>query len=191
MAEQTTERMDSLLGRINIRPLVKSDLPALEWDGEFRHFRRLYAEIYESAESGKAALWIAEVIETPEANASISPEAKLIGQVFVQLISGRPELADGVYRAYVYGFRIRPAYRNRGLGTRMMQVVEDNLIEQGFRWVTLNVAQENPGALRLYERLGYKVVAPEPGRWSFIDDKGVRQEVHEPSWRMEKRLVFR
>ena len=91
-------------------------------------------------------------------------------------------------KAYIFGFRIKPQYRNLGLGTRMMQVVEDDLWRRGYREVCLNVSQENLGALRLYGRLGYHVVSAEPGRWSYIDDQGRQQEVHEPAWRMEKAL---
>jgi ribosomal protein S18 acetylase RimI-like enzyme len=165
------------LNDLNFRHIQKSDLPALEWDGEFSHFRRLFIEAYQSAMQGRAVLWLAEVVNMD-----------LIGQVFVQLNSGRPELADGSFRAYVYGFRIKPAYRGYGVGSRFLDVVEADLIKRGYSRVTLNVGRDNPDARRLYERCGYQVVAAEPGRWSYLDQNGKRHEVHEPSWRMEKVL---
>jgi ribosomal protein S18 acetylase RimI-like enzyme len=58
-------------------------------------------------------------------------------------------------------------------------------VRHGFQRIALNVARENESARRLYERFGYQVVAPEPGIWSFLDDKGHRRFVNEP-WRMEK-----
>ncbi len=160
---------------IQVRQLCKADLKALEWDGEFSHFRRLYEASYQSARNGNSILWIAEL-----------PSVGLIGQLFVQLNSSRQELANGMNRAYIYGFRIKPAYRNRGIGTLMMAKAEADLLKRGFRTVTLNVGQENPGARRLYERLGYQVVAQEPGKWSYTDHEGIVRNVHEPSWRMEK-----
>lgn len=166
------------IDQVRIRLLVKDDLPALEWEGQYRHFRRLYSEIYRSMEMGKALMWVAE-----------SPELGLIGQVFVQLLSGRPELANGRTRAYIYGFRIKEEYRGQGLGTRMLQVVEGDLLSRGIETVTLNVGKDNPDARRLYERCHYRVVADEEGRWSYIDDSGQRRMVVEPAWRMEKRLV--
>lgn len=162
---------------VTIRLLRKPDLPALEWDGEYRHFRRLYADIYQHHSLGRALMWVAEY----------SSES-LIGQLFVQLASSRAELADGRARAYIYGFRIKGRFRGYGLGTRMMNVVEAELVRRRFRWVCLNVSRENPDAIRLYEKLGYQVVAEELGRWSYIDDQGHRQEINEPAWRMEKEL---
>lgn len=161
-----------------IRQARREDLPAMEWEGEYSHFRRLYQEAFESAQIGHALLWVVE----------LSGDG-LVAQAFVQLVSSRKELADGVTRAYVYGFRVRPEHRRNGIGTRLMQVVEADLYRRGFRQVCLNVTRQNSDAKRLYERLGYRVVAVEEGRWSYLDDRGVRQYVHEPAWRMEKRLT--
>ena len=168
---------NSMPTTVQIRPCRHSDLPALEWEGEFIHFRRLYADVYERVERGDGLMWVAEM-----------PENGIVGQLFVSLSSRRGELSDGRNRAYIYGFRIRPQYRNQGIGTQMMYMVESDLLKRGYQVVTLNVAQTNPGARRLYERLGYLVKGFEPGDWSFIDHLGRRQEVKEPAWRMEKLL---
>ena len=168
----------TLLSSVQIRQIERSDLPALEWDGEYTHFRRLYKEIYEGADKGRAIMWVADLNGTT-----------IIGQLFVQLSSARTELANGTSRAYIYSFRIQPPYRDKGLGTYMLQIAEKDLVERGFQWVTLNVARDNPDARRLYERLGYRVIAMEPGNWTYRDDHGITREVHEPAWRMEKRLI--
>ena len=70
----------------------------------------------------------------------------------------------------------------------MMEVVEDDLRKRGFQYVTLNVARDNPRAQQLYIRRGFRVVAPEPGVWSYQDEKGIWHRVEEPAWRMEKGL---
>ncbi len=168
------------LQQIFVRAAARSDLPSLEWDGELTHFRRLFADAYERVELGEVVIWIAEL-----------PEAGVIGQLFLSLRSGRPELSDGITRGYIYGVRVRTTYRNRGIGTQLMLVAETELIKRGFRYATLNVGRDNPKAQRLYERLGYRVVAPENGRWSYEDENGVRREVYEPAWRMEKALDHR
>jgi ribosomal protein S18 acetylase RimI-like enzyme len=129
------------------------------------------------AQQDKAVIWIAEL-----------DGSGLIGQCFVSLKGNRPELADGISRAYIYGFRIQPQFRNQGIGARMMHTVEDDLKQRGFRQVTLNVGQDNHAAWRFYDRLGYIIVGSDPGHWSFIDDKGKRRDVHEPAWRMVKDL---
>ena len=116
------------------------------------------------------------------------PGKDLIGQLFVQLNSARKELADGKARAYIYGFRVKPLYRGLGVGSRLLQIVEADLGQRNFSWASLNVGQDNPDALRFYQRYGYQVVAAEPGRWSYLDEQGRRHNVHEPAWRMEKRI---
>ncbi len=163
--------------KVIIRHIQESDLPALEWDGEFAHFRRVYADAYRRSMRGGLVMWVAEL-----------PDGGIIGQVFIQLNSNRKELADGRRKAYLYSFRIKPEYRSAGLGSRVLDVVEDDLRERGYNSVTLNVAKDNIGAQRLYERHGYRVVAHEPGVWSYPDETGQWQLVNEPAWRMEKRL---
>jgi ribosomal protein S18 acetylase RimI-like enzyme len=165
------------LSQIEIRLLREADLLALEWGGEYRHFRRLYQDIYQGVLQGRALMWVVDL-----------SGAGIIGQVFVQLNSGRKELADGETRAYLYGFRVQPTYRRFGVGGSLLRVVESNLLARGFRCATLNVGRNNRDARRFYERYGYVVVADEPGRWSYLDDQGRRREVHEPAWRMEKLL---
>ena len=169
--------MVDLITSVQIRMATRQDLPALEWNGEYTHFRRLYQEVYEGAVRGEALLWVADLDGTG-----------VIGQLFVQLNSARKELADGDLRAYIYGFRIQPVYRGQGLGSHLLSVVEDDLVQRGFRIAVLNVSRDNIDAIQLYQREGYQIVAPEPGQWSYLDDQGVRRWVDEPAWRMEKHL---
>ncbi len=177
MTEEITASIESLLSDLNIRLVTREDLLALEWEGEYSHFRRLFAEAFQRAQMGEAVLWVADLKNTG-----------LIGQVFVHLNSQRQELADGIDRAYIYGFRVRAGYRNRGVGTQLLLAAEDDLKQRGFRWVSLNVGQDNPAARRLYERNGYYVIGTDPGYWFYIDERGIRREVHEPAFRMEKPL---
>jgi ribosomal protein S18 acetylase RimI-like enzyme len=165
------------IGRVVIRQMAATDLAGLEWGGEFTHFRRVYADAYQRSVSGSAVLWVAEL-----------PGEGIIGQVFLQLVCDRSELADGRRRAYLYSFRIRPKFRRAGLGTRIMVMVEEFLRRRGFQSVTLNVAKTNVDAQRLYFRRGYRIVAHEPGIWSYPDENGVWRQVEEPAWRLEKRL---
>lgn len=166
-----------LAQKVIVRPVDWSDLPALEWHGEYSHFRNLYQDIYQSSIRGDAVMWLVEY-----------PRQGVIGQLFVQLTSSRLELADGYNKAYIYGFRIFKQYRGQGIGSYMMDIAESDLFDRGFRWVNLNVGKDNLRARRLYERLGYKVVAAEPGRWSYYDDRGIRRQVVEPAWRMNKKI---
>ncbi|MCJ7624991.1 MAG: GNAT family N-acetyltransferase [Anaerolineaceae bacterium] len=166
-----------LHSRILIRHLREEDLPALEWGGEFSHFRRLYAEGFRRTNQGLTVMWVADM-----------PDKGVIGQVFIQLICDRPELADGANNAYLYSFRIQEAYRNMGIGTLILDRIEQDLLERGYSNLTLNVAKENIKAQRLYQRHRFQIVAHEPGIWSYPDENGIWRQVNEPSWRMQKEL---
>lgn len=162
---------------IIIRPLLKTDLPALEWDGEYLHFRNVFADVFKKVEKGSVKAWVA-----------VSHDDRMIGQVFLQLSSDRKELADGWNRAYLYSLRVRQAWQNLGIGSKLIEVLEADLRKMGYSRVTLNVARNNQAAIRLYARIGYQIVAEEPGVWSYPDHNNVWRTVSEPSWRMEKKL---
>ena len=89
---------DTKLSQLCIRCAAEADLMALEWDGEFSHFRRLFADTFQQSVAGLAKIWIAEITGK-----------EVIGQLMVSLKGNRPELADGKTRAYAFGFREQPA----------------------------------------------------------------------------------
>ncbi len=166
------------LSDVVIRLATRADLIPMEWDGEFKHFRNVYANAFARMQKGTSMIWVSEI-----------PGIGLIGQVFIQLVCDRPELADGWQRAYLYSFRIKPQFRNHGLGSQMVNVIEDFLLARHYSRLTLNVARDNTNAIRLYKRLGFQIVAEEPGVWSFPDDQNIWHTIREPSWRMEKLLT--
>jgi ribosomal protein S18 acetylase RimI-like enzyme len=159
-----------------IRPAQEDDLPALEWGGEYSRYRRLYQRAMREAHQGRRALFVAEV------------GGEIVGQIFVQFVCNRPELNDKSSTGYIQSFRIKPPFRNFGIGTRLIQQAEDVLRERGFHKVVIAVAQENRAARRLYERLGYTVFAEDPGQWSYVDDHGQLQYVSEPNYFLQKQL---
>jgi len=160
-----------------IRLAGYEDLQAMEWEGEYTHFRKMYEEAFHRMQNGLTLIWLLDL-----------PGTGIIGQALIQLQCGRPELADGIDRAYMYAFRVRPQYRSMGLGSMLLEYIENYLISRNFSHMTLNVAKDNPRAQKLYLKHGYRIVAHEPGNWSYQDEKGVVQYMHEPAWRMEKKL---
>lgn len=163
--------------QVVIRQAEKRDLIALEWEGEYSHFRHIFTEAFRLQELGDVIMWIVEL-----------PDFGLIGQLFIQLYGPEQIQTSKTKFAYIYGFRIRPDFRGKGIGSRLLKSVEADLENRGFERISLNVARENEDARRLYEREGYRVVAPEPGIWSYLDEKGRRRFVNEPAWRMEKTI---
>jgi ribosomal protein S18 acetylase RimI-like enzyme len=161
-----------------IRPIEESDLAALEWDGTYLHFRRLFRQAYDDMRIGTRFLLMMERRATGE----------MVGQVFIQWASSDPRYADGCRRGYLYALRIKPAYQGCGLGTRMILAAEAEMLRHGMEMASIGVEKNNPRARALYERQGYRIIADDPGRWSYFDHEGIIQEVLEPAWLMEKRI---
>ena len=167
------------LAEVKIRQASQGDLPALEWEGAYTHFRRVYRRAFERSRRGAALLWVAE-----------NGAGLLLGQLFVLLKSEIDrDLADGLQRAFIHAFRVRPEYRRAGLGSRLMQHTEVDLLQRGFRWAFLHVARENELAIRFYERWGYRRLSQISGEWSYEDPQGLLRHESEPGWRMGKLLT--
>lgn len=162
---------------IRVRPAQQEDLPGMEWDGEYAHFRKLYHQHFQNSRNGSTLIWVAE-----------NEKAEIVGQIFLLLYSKHAELADGIHRAYLFSFRLKPEYRGQGLGSHMLNFVENYLLQLGYDSVRLNVARLNVLARRMYEKHGYRVIAPDEGRWRYQDQFGQWQTCSEPAWRMLKKL---
>jgi ribosomal protein S18 acetylase RimI-like enzyme len=161
---------------MNIRFATSKDLEALEWDGEYAHFRRLFERAIEEAQHGRRILLLAEI------------EGQLVGQLFVQLTTRANFSTEGVSSGYLYAFRVKPPYRNQGVGSQLIHEAESNLADRGFLRTVISVAKRNVAARRLYERAGYAVFTEDAGNWSYIDHEGRLREVREPAFVLEKWL---
>ena len=58
---------------------------------------------------------------------------------------------------YVSEIRVREGWRKRGIGTELLSLVELRVREVGLGALYLHVEANNPGAVRLYELLGYEL----------------------------------
>jgi ribosomal protein S18 acetylase RimI-like enzyme len=63
---------------------------------------------------------------------------------------------------YVCGVALFPEHRGRGIGTELMATAEAQARERGFDTLSLVAFAENRGAVRLYQRLGYRIVDHAP-----------------------------
>jgi hypothetical protein len=76
--------------QITIRYATYQDLPALEWEGEFAHFRHVFAEAYRLKELGEVIIWIAELIDFG-----------ILGQLFIQLYGPHQLQSNSNRYAYI------------------------------------------------------------------------------------------
>ena len=89
----------------------------------------------------------------------------------------------------MFALDVGKAFRNRGVGTVLINAVEAATISLHLKEVNLEVSVDNVNAIGLYERLGYRCL-PEPvtDSWDVLDDQGNRQAVHALSWIMVKKI---
>lgn len=160
-----------------IRPATADDLPKLEWFGQYWRYRQIFQRTFREQQRGRRLMLVADVNDFP------------VGQVFIQFESVESRFADGSQRAYLYSLRVLEPFRRRGLGTQLILSAEEAIRARGYAWSTIAVAKDNPGARRLYERLGYQVFDDDPGRWSYNDPAGKRHQVNEPAWILQKQLA--
>ena len=80
--------------------------------------------------------------------------------------------------ARLYSIAVADAARGRGLGEALLAAVERAARARGCRRLRLEVRQDSAGAIRLYERLGYRRFGAYPG---FYEDGA-------DAWRYEKHL---
>jgi ribosomal protein S18 acetylase RimI-like enzyme len=80
-----------------------------------------------------------------------------VGWVWVSLpgAPGRPEMA------WVHNIDVDPDYQSKGYGKAMLLAVEEELRQMSVTRLGLNVFGHNERAIRLYESLGFEVMAQQ------------------------------
>jgi ribosomal protein S18 acetylase RimI-like enzyme len=128
---------------VTIRPCVEADLPALEWMGLYAGHRDIIRQAFEAQQHGDALLLLSVSGHFP------------VGQVWIDFARKR---ADGI--AVMWAVRTFYPLQGAGIGSRMMKAAESVLRERGICQTELAVEKLNAGALRFYERLGWRIVGP-------------------------------
>jgi|TARA_R100000049_G_scaffold785_1_gene1709 ribosomal protein S18 acetylase RimI-like enzyme/predicted double-glycine peptidase len=90
-------------------------------------------------------------------------------------------LQRGTRMARLYSIAADPACRGKGLGEQLMNAAERYAHREKRLYLRLEVRRDNPAAIRLYERLGYKLFAETPDYY----------EDHQDALRFQKRLHYK
>lgn len=61
----------------------------------------------------------------------------------------------------IHDLAVRSGWRGKGIGSRLLKAVEEEALKSSCSKITLEVLDRNPGARKLYERMGYK--GSDPG----------------------------
>lgn len=79
----------------------------------------------------------------------------LIGELHVMYENEDENFAVRDKRAYLFAFRVRKEYRNKGYGTRFLKAVLTRLIEDGYYEFTVGVEDDNSRAIHMYQAQGF------------------------------------
>ncbi len=82
----------------------------------------------------------------------------LVGELHVMYESDDEHFAVRNRRAYLFAFRVRDAYQNRGYGTYLLKSVLAVLKENGYSEFTVGVEDDNFRAIHMYQSLGFTEV---------------------------------
>ena len=155
--------------RLYARPLTRDDLPSITWAGTRLHLRNVAVELDRVASGEVVYLAICGQTDMPLA----------LGMVDFTRRPGAGDLEQLV---------TMPAVRSLGLGSKLVHALETAIRERGLSRATLNVEDDNKGALRLYERLGYRMIGREALEWDQENARGQVERYHTNAWLMEHDL---
>ncbi|WP_226481976.1 GNAT family N-acetyltransferase [Natrinema amylolyticum] len=77
----------------------------------------------------------------------------IVGFASVSIERGTLEL--DTTRGLLSNIYVEPAYRNRGIGTALLEAAEESLVQRGADAMLLEVMADNESARRFYRRKGY------------------------------------
>jgi ribosomal protein S18 acetylase RimI-like enzyme len=89
----------------------------------------------------------------------------LVAQLFLWFHRDDPTLADGTNTVSITALRVRPAFRKRGIASRLAEVAEAMAAEIGFETVTIGTDIDNDAAHRLYLSWGYEEFKRSTYEW--------------------------
>ncbi|WNR44015.1 GNAT family N-acetyltransferase [Paenibacillus roseipurpureus] len=92
----------------------------------------------------------------PDGLMLIEENGQPIGQIELQIVS-----YEGTDIGYVNLFYLIPSYRGKGLGRELVAYAEHFFERYGVKSYQLRVAPTNGPALRLYEKIGLRLLAKE------------------------------
>ena len=96
----------------------------------------------------------------------------VVGEEMVGFVAG--EVRGGDHLAWISTVGVAPEYRGRGIGTRLLEVCEENLNVTAVR---LSVRRSNFSAIRLYEQLDYQHVEVWAGYYQDGEDAMVLEKL--------------
>jgi ribosomal protein S18 acetylase RimI-like enzyme len=140
--------------QLAVGDLCDGDLAGLGWSGNPAHLRSVAAALQRAAQGLEDYL----VVRGPGGQ----PVAKM-------RVDYTSEAGTGVFSQLA----VMGALQGLGIATMLIGVGERRVCARGLAFAALGVEDNNPGARRLYERLGYEAAGRQHASWETEDDDGV------------------
>lgn len=147
------------IGALPVDDLTVDDLDTMAWSGGPGHIKSVEAALQRVGTGEVEYL----AVRTPD---------------------GTPISKGGIdykYRdsaGYMWQLATMPELRRLGIGTHLVQAMEERIRRRGLSTAMLGVEDDNPGAKKLYERLGYKTIGPLEDSWEEEDTLGNKSVHH-------------
>lgn len=85
-----------------------------------------------------------------------APVAQYVREVYKQPFNPENETQEGEF--YIDSFGVDPKLQGKGIGSQLLQFLIDEYVHNNGQILGLLVDKENPGAKKLYLKLGFRVV---------------------------------
>ncbi|AFY54511.1 acetyltransferase [Rivularia sp. PCC 7116] len=139
---------------ISIRKLNPEDIQLffLWRDADIYVHNMLRREVMEH-EEGKRIIFIASI------------DSVIVGTVQLVRKHYDIELADGIFTGYLQSLLVDKNYRRRGIGCKLIQIVEFEAMQLNFQRLTIMVESDNSAALNLYHKMGFSFFKNSNNMW--------------------------
>ena len=99
-------------------------------------------------------------------------EGKVAGAVWVRVMEDYGHLEEGVPS---FAISLYKEYRNRGIGTALMERMLQELMERGYEKASLAVQKANY-AVRMYQKVGFEIVGENEEEYLMMWKRNVKYE---------------
>ncbi|MET0694380.1 MAG: GNAT family N-acetyltransferase [Propionibacteriaceae bacterium] len=132
---------------LTVRDFEPEDLSDMEWSGGPEHITAL-AEALQASFAGDVAMVVVAL-----------PNGRLIA-------NGGVDFRKYADAGLIWMLSVHETFQGMGVGTRLIQALEDRVVERGVRKARMGVEHDNPRAAALYRRRGYREVGSTLESWA-------------------------
>jgi GNAT superfamily N-acetyltransferase len=144
-----------------------------------------------SQRHGETALFVSTASSMGDSNNAVVGFVEMftVSYLASTLPVGTPVHIANRLKPFIASLAVREGTRGRGLGEALVRACEDAAVASGQRAIQIQVESSNETALRLYARLGYRVVSMDTRAKKLVGDVLFGQSVTITKLTLEKRLA--